>query len=159
MATPEERLLELSRDVYSDHREREGRLQQLSTGLLAYNGAFAAFLGAGLWEISHSPIPAPAAGVWLLAVAILLGLAASGLHLFVATRIPLSWPEPTAVLQAFDDNPSAGAAITIARVYADATALNQEVLDRKYQLVAVANLISATSLLAALTTLIITVAA
>ena len=66
MASPEERLLTFARETYEDHRQREGRLQQVALGLLAFNGAFTVFLGAALWQLSGAAgVPVRGSG-WLL---------------------------------------------------------------------------------------------
>lgn len=142
MPTPEERLLALSRDVYADHKQRHGRAQQVALGMLAFNGVFLAALGGGVWEASSNPVSVPGLCLWLLTVGALLSLAAAGIHVFVAARATMTWPDPGLLCERYEETPGVGDAMFIARLYAGAVADNQPVVNSQFRCIAVANVLT-----------------
>lgn len=157
MASPDERILEFCREVYSDHRDRYGRSQQVALGLLAFNGILIGFLATAIWQISGGPSGQPSGSAWLMGGGLVLAAAAAALHIFVATRVKVAWPDPLLLCEKFRDHPAVGEALFLAEILAQATSENQPLVDRKFQVIAVANIITGLAFIVTLVALLLLV--
>ncbi|MEA3399635.1 MAG: hypothetical protein U9R79_00185 [Armatimonadota bacterium] len=157
MASAEERLLTFCRDVYSDHRERHARSQQIALGLLAFNGVLIGILATMVWEVVESGHAADGRCPWLMVMALLLAVIAAGIHVVVATRVTVAWPDPMLLCDRYREYPKVADALFLAEIYAEATSENQPVVDRKFQMIAVANGLTGLAFVSALVALLLLV--
>ncbi|MGI5818287.1 MAG: hypothetical protein ACOX9R_09325 [Armatimonadota bacterium] len=157
MSDAEERLLTFSREVYSDHRDRHGRAQQIALGLLAFNGVLVGFLATAIWQISQTTGTVSGWCLWLLVAGLILAFLAAGVHIYVATRIKVAWPDPLRLCETLEKHSSVGEPMFLARIYANAVAQNQPHVDNKFRLIGAANICTGLTFVLTLVALIVIV--
>jgi hypothetical protein len=155
----EDRLLVIAREVYADQRDRHDRAYRVALGLLSLNTALVGFMLTVVWRLVYpqSGSPAPAEStvetlditpvLVILALGVMATLISALLHTWVATRIKVDWPNTLMLCGEAVKHPEILAAGFLAEMYAEATAANQKKVDKKFQIIAYANICTVVALL------------